>query len=53
MWRSLPPELVFFTTFLKTAVEVKPSSLPHVLKLSLGVSKGMLPIRYFRSKEAT
>ena len=35
--------------FLALVVEVKASGAPHVLKLLLGVSKGMLPVRYFCS----
>ena len=43
----------FSTTFLKIMVLVKASRLPHVLKLWLVVSKGMLPVKYFRSNNAS
>ena len=33
--------------FLKIVVDVKALGLPHVLKLWLRVSKGMLPVKYF------
>ena len=45
----LPPELVFPPHFLKIVVELKASGPPHVLELWLGVSKGMLPVKYFCS----
>ena len=44
-----PPELVLPQHFLKIVIEVKASESPHVLKLWLGVSKGMLNVKYFRS----
>ena len=41
----LPTRASFAPRFIKIEVEVKASVPPHVLKLSLGVSKGMLPIQ--------
>ena len=38
--------------FLPIVVEVKAMGPPHVLKLWLGVSKGMLPVEYFRSNRS-
>ena len=49
MWRSSHSELVPTPHFLNIVVEVKASGPPHVLELSLGVSKGMLPVKYFCS----
>ena len=43
---SVPPH------FFKIMVEVIASGHPHVLKLWLGVSKGMLRVEYFRSNKA-
>ena len=48
-----PPELIFPPHFLKIVVEVKASGPPHVLKLWLVISKGMLPITYFHSNKAS
>ena len=48
----LPPELVFPQHFLKIVVEVNASGQSHVLKLWLGVSKGMLLVKYFSSTKA-
>ena len=39
----------FPTTFLNVVVEVDVSGPPHVQKLWLGVSKGMLPVEYLAS----
>ena len=47
-----PPELVFTPHFLKIVVEVKTSGRPHVMKVSLGVSKGMLHVKYFCSNKS-
>ena len=46
MQHSCLPEFVFIPHFLKIVVEVKASGPPHVLKLWLGVIKGMLPVGY-------
>ena len=35
--------------FCNIVVELMVSGLPHVLTLWLGVNKGMLPVKYFRS----
>ena len=43
---SFPPH------FLKIVVEVKDSRPPHGLRLCLGVSKDILPVKYFRSNKA-
>ena len=43
----LPSRASFPTIFLKVVVVVKSSGLSHFLELWLGVSKGMLPVRYF------
>ena len=45
----LPSRASFSTTFPKIVVEVEALGPPHVLKLWLWVSKGMLPIKYFWS----
>ena len=37
----------FYTTFLEMHGRAEGLQLPHVLKLWLRVSKGMLPLRYF------
>ena len=42
----LPPKLVITPHFLNIMVEVKASGPQHVLKLWLGVGKGMLPAKY-------
>ena len=39
----------FPTTFKKIAVEVNILTQPHILQLWLGVSKGILPVKYFHS----
>ena len=49
----LSPRASFPPHFLKIVVEVKVSGSPHGLKLLLGVSKGMLPVRYFCSNKAS
>ena len=49
----LPPLTSFPPHFVKIVVEVKASGPPHVLRLWLGVSKGMLAVEYFRSNEAS
>ena len=46
-WASFPPH------FLKMEVEVKASGQPYVIKLWLGVSKGMLSVKYFCSNTAS
>ena len=43
----------FSITFLKIVVEVKAPGPPHILQLWLGVSKGMLPVKYFRSNKTS
>ena len=48
----LPPELVFPPHFLEIVVGEKASGPPHVLKLWLGVGKGMLPVKYFHCNKA-
>ena len=40
-------QATFSPTSLKIVIEVKASGPPHVLQLSLGVSKGMLRVEYF------
>ena len=49
MQGSVPTELVFPPRLIKTVVEAKASEPPHVLKLWLGVSKGILPVKFFHS----
>ena len=49
----LPPELLLTPHLLKIVVEVKASGSPHVLRLWLTVSKGMLPVKYFCSNKAS
>ena len=44
-------ELLFSPHFLNTVVEEKASGQQLVLKLWLGVSKGMLSVEYFGSTE--
>ena len=39
--------------YLKIVLEVKTLEPPQVLKLWLGVNKGMLPAKYFHSKKAS
>ena len=41
------------THVLTIVIDVKGSGLPHVLELWLGVSKGMLPVKYFCSNKAS
>ena len=53
MKHSCPLELVFPPHILEIVVEVKASEPPHVLELCLGVGKGMLPVKYFRSNKAS
>ena len=43
---SFPPH------FSQIVVEMIASGPPHVLKLCLAVSKGMLPVKYLRSNKA-
>ena len=43
--------VTFSTTFLKSVVDVTALGSPHVLKLLLGVSESMLPVKLFRSKK--
>ena len=45
----LPPRYCLPPHFLKIVVEVKASGQPHVMKVWLGVSKGMLHVEYFCS----
>ena len=47
MPHSSPPRLVFTPHFLKIVVEVTTWGPPHLSKLWLWVSKGMLPVIYF------
>ena len=47
------PRASFAPHYLKIMLEVKASEPPHVLKLWLGVSKGMLPVKYIRFKKAS
>ena len=47
MWHSCPDEFVYAPHILIIVVGVKTSGSPHVLKLWLGVSKGMLLVKYF------
>ena len=42
----------FFTTLLKIVVEVAALGPPHVSRLFFGVSKGMLPVEYFRRNKS-
>ena len=49
----LPPELGFSPHYLKIVVEVKASGPPHVLRMWLAVSKGMLPVEYIHSSKAS
>ena len=49
----LPSGASFPPHFLKIVVEVKASGPPHDIKQWLGVSKGMLPVEYFRSNKAS
>ena len=46
MWPSCPPKLDLAPHFLKIVVDVKALGPPHVLRLSLWVSKGILPIKH-------
>ena len=47
---SIPaPDPVFPPHFLRIEVEVIVTGQPHVLRLCLGLIKGMLPIRCYRS----
>ena len=47
------PSYVFPPHFQESLVEVKASGPPHILKQWLGVSKGMLPVKYIRSNKAS
>ena len=50
----LPSLASFCTAFLKHfMVEVNTLGPPHVIKLRLGLSKGMLPVRYFCSNNSS
>ena len=49
----LPSQASFPPHFLRTVVEVKASRQPHVLKSWLGVSKGVLRVKYFCSNKAS
>ena len=44
---------LFYATFLKNCGRDVSLGLPHVLKLWLGVSNGMLPVKYFNSNKAS
>ena len=46
---SYPPKQVYFQHFLQIVLAVMASGPPHVLQLWLGVSKGMLPVKYICS----
>ena len=48
---SLPYRANFPPHLLKIVVEVKASGPSHVLKMWLGVSKGMLPVEYHYSNK--
>ena len=48
----LPSQDSFPLYFLKIVVEMKAFGPPHVLKLCLVLSKGMLPVKYFHSNKA-
>ena len=45
----MPSQASVSTMLLNIMVDVIGSGPPHVLELWLWVSKGMLPVRYFRS----
>ena len=45
----LPSQASFPPHFLKTVVDVKASGQPHIIKLWLGISKVILPVKYFCS----
>ena len=49
----LPSRASFSPHFLEIKVKLKASGPSHVLELWLGVSKGMLPVKYFRSNKAS
>ena len=49
MQHSCPPEFFHPTTFHQKCGKMKTSAPPHILKLRLGESKGMLPVKYFHS----
>ena len=49
----LPSRGSFQPYFVEIVVEVTALGLPHVLKLWLGVSKGLLPVEYHRSNKVT
>ena len=48
----LPSRACFSPHYLKIAVEMKASGPPHVLKMWLVVSKGILSVEYFHSNKA-
>ena len=48
----LPSRTSLCASFLNTVVVVNALGPPHVLKLWLGVSKGMLSVKYFRSNKS-
>ena len=49
----LPYRASFKPHFLRIVQEVKASRSSHVLKLCIGVSNGVLPMKYFRSSKAS
>ena len=49
----LPSRASFPPHFLNIVVEVKALRQPHVLSLWLGVSKGIFPMKYFFSNNAS
>ena len=49
----LPTQARSTPHFLKIVVEEKAVAPPHVLNLWLGVSKGMLPVKYISSNKAS
>ena len=50
---SLPSQASSTPRFFKIVVMVKTSGPPHVLTLWLGVSKGMLPVRYVQFNKSS
>ena len=49
----LSSRATFLSHFMKLVVEVKASGPLHVIKLWSGVSKGMLPVKYFFSNKTS
>ena len=51
---AFPPSKASFPPhFIKIVVEVKASGQPHVIKLCLGLNKGMLPVDNSCSNKAS